>query len=230
MCISPALLPYYQVKGRIVVLIDIFRASSAICSALFAGVKEIIPVESIEEALDYKNKGYLVAAERLGAVVDGFDFGNSPYAFMEESLRGQTVVLSTTNCTSALHQVENEAAEIVLGAFSNISALAEYLLDRNEDVLLLCAGWKNRVNMEDTMFAGALAEKLNGSFKMKDDSARMAIHFFDEGRINLREFLWESSHSQRLRHLNIEKDILYCLQNDQAPVIPYYDGRAIVPK
>lgn len=212
------------------VLIDIFRATSAICSALSAGVKEIIPVESIDEALEYKNKGFLVAAERLGAVVDGFDFGNSPYAFMEESLHGKTVVLTTTNCTAALHQVENEAAEIVLGSFSNITALTEYLLSRKEDVLLLCSGWKNRVNMEDTMFAGAVAERLNGYFKMQDDSARMAIHFFDEGRINLREFLWESSHSQRLKHLNIEKDILYCLENDLAPVIPYYNGQAIVAK
>jgi 2-phosphosulfolactate phosphatase len=229
-CISPALLPYYEVKGRIVVLVDIFRATSAICSALASGVKEIIPVESIEEAHDYKDRGYLVAAERLGAVVNGFDFGNSPYAFMESSLKGQTVVLTTTNCTSALHQVEKEASEIVLGAFSNISALTAYLLSKNDDVLVLCSGWKNRVNMEDTMFAGALAERLNGFFRMQDDSARMAIHFFDEGRINLREFLWESSHSQRLKHLNIEKDILYCLECDKAPVIPYYNGQAIVAK
>jgi 2-phosphosulfolactate phosphatase len=222
-------LPHYEVKGRIVVLIDIFRASSAICSALNAGVKEIIPVDSIEEAWEYKNKGHLVAAERMGAVVEGFDFGNSPYAFMDETLRGKTVVLTTTNCTSALHQVE-EADEILLGAFVNISVLAEYLIAQKKETLLLCAGWKNRVNMEDTMFAGALAERLNGNFKMHDDATRMAIHFFDEGRINLREFLWESSHSQRLKHLNIEKDILYCLEQDCAPVLPYYDGKAIVVK
>lgn len=225
-CLSPALLPTTDVQGKIVVIVDIFRASSAICTALAQGVKAIIPVKDIEDALAYKAQGYIAAAERKGEVVEGFDFGNSPYAFMDEKLRGQTVVLTTSNCTAAIHEVSG-ADEILIGAFSNISTLSQYLLDKQKDVVLLCAGWKNRFSLEDSIFTGALAKALGEGFELACDAAIAMEQLYACEEHDLAGFLQKSSHRHRLGHLNIQADIDYCLLRDQANVVPRFDGQAI---
>ncbi len=211
-------------------VIDVFRATSAIITALQYGVKEIIPVKDIEDALEYKAKGYITAAERKGEVVEGFDFGNSPFAFMKPELIGETVVLTTSNCTMAMLQVKH-AKKVFAGAFTNISALAEMLYRENEDVLLLCAGWKNKFSIEDSLFAGALTNRLLNNydfgFDSDCDSALSSLTLYHSVKDNIPEFLRKSSHRQRLGHLNLEKDIEYCLKKDQATVVPQFDGHAI---
>jgi 2-phosphosulfolactate phosphatase len=222
------LLPYYNIDDKIVVVIDVFRATSAIITAIQYGVKEIIPVKDIEDALEYKHKGYITAAERKGEVVDGFDFGNSPFAFMEEHLKGQTVVLTTSNCTMAMLEVKH-AKKTLLGAFTNITALAEMLDRENDNVLLLCAGWKNRFSLEDTLFAGALVEKLVSEygFNTDCDSVLTARELYKVARHDMHSFVKRSSHRHRLGHLNIEKDIEYCLKHDQAQAVPQFDGYSV---
>jgi 2-phosphosulfolactate phosphatase len=192
------------------------------------GVKEIIPVKDIEDALEFKHHGYITAAERKGEVVDGFDFGNSPFAFMEEYLRGQTVVLTTSNCTMAMLQVRH-AKKTYLGAFTNITALAELLDRENDDVVLLCAGWKNRYSLEDSLFAGALVEKLmeQYGFVSDCDSVITALELYKIAKKDIHAFLKRSSHRRRLSHLNIERDIEYCLMHDQAQAVPQFDGYSV---
>jgi 2-phosphosulfolactate phosphatase len=221
-------LPYYDIDDKIVVVIDVFRATSAIITAIQYGIKEIIPVKDIEDALEFKHRGYITAAERKGEVVDGFDFGNSPFAFMDESLRGQSVVLTTSNCTMAMLQVKH-AKKTLLGAFTNISALAEMLDRENDDVLLLCAGWKNRFSLEDSLFAGALVEKLitEYGFHSECDSVLSARELYRVAKHDIHSFIKRSSHRHRLGHLNIEKDIEYCLKPDQAQAVPQYDGYSV---
>lgn len=224
------MLPYYDTEGKIVVVIDVFRATSAISTALEYGIKEIIPVRDIHEALDYKNKGFIAAAERKGAVVEGFDFGNSPYAFMDEALRNKSVVLTTSNCTAAILEVRDNAAQVLMGAFTNFSAITQYLLDAKEDVLLLCAGWKNRYSLEDSLFAGALVDRLYDDFEVECDSALAVKNLYKLAvQQGMSAFLKNSSHRRRLSHLNIEKDIEYCLLHDQASVVPRYNGHSIMP-
>src|SRR6201996_2640477 len=104
-CLTPALIPLYRVEDYIVVIIDIFRATSSICYGIDNGAEAIIPVAEVEECAAYREKGvnYLLAAERNGEVVAGFDFGNSPFSYTTEKVSGKTVVLTTTNGTHALH-------------------------------------------------------------------------------------------------------------------------------
>jgi 2-phosphosulfolactate phosphatase len=211
----------------LVVVIDIFRASSAICTAIAHGVEAIIPVTELSEALDYKNKGFITAAERNGEVVPGFDFGNSPFAFMDEKLSGKCIVLTTSNCTRAIHEAKG-ASEILIGAFVNISALCRYLLSRQEDVLLLCAGWKNRYNLEDSIFAGAVTARLKDQFIIDCDSAFASMQLFLHAEKDIYHFLRHSSHTQRLSHLHIDRDIEYCLKHDQANVVPVFNGESVV--
>jgi 2-phosphosulfolactate phosphatase len=227
-CLSPALYEVHHKDDTIVVVIDILRATSAICTAFHYGVDKMIPVATVEEALEYKQKGFLVGAERNGLALDGFDFGNSPFSYMTEAIREQTVVISTTNGTQAIEAAKN-AYKIVIGAFTNITALCNWMISQNKSVLLLCSGWKNRFNWEDSMFAGAVVNRLLAAGLHKTGDAAMAMAFlFDQSQKHQVKFLRNSSHAERLAALGLKKDIKYCFQLDQTDVIPVMEGKYLV--
>jgi 2-phosphosulfolactate phosphatase len=228
-CLTPALLPLYNVEDYIVVIIDIFRATSSICYGIENGAEAIIPVSEVEECAAYRERGfnYLLAAERNGEVVTGFDFGNSPFAYTAEKVAGKTVVLTTTNGTHALHLSRN-AKNIVIGSFLNLTALCNWLKTQDESILMVCAGWKNNFNLEDTLFAGAVIEQLKGDGYVLDDPALAANDLFQIGKNDIGQYLSKTSHGERLKKLGIEKDIAFCLQVDIAAAIPILQGEKLV--
>jgi 2-phosphosulfolactate phosphatase len=227
---SPELFPvYFQSQDCVVVVIDVFRATSAICTAFEYGAQRIIPVSSIEEALEYKKKGFLVGAERGGEVVEGFDFGNSPFSYMNETVRGKDIVLTTTNGTRALN-IAKPAKRIVVGSFLNLTGLCNYLIEQQKDVLLLCAGWKGRFNLEDTLFAGAVVQQLvqHSAFSDLADSAIAAQELYECALPDVEQFLRNSSHRKRLAKLDLEKDINYCLQLDTTDIVPILVNEVLI--
>src|ERR1700743_892352 len=198
-CLSPSLIPLYKVEDYVVVIIDIFRATSSICYGIENGAEAIIPVAEVEECAAYREKGldYLLAAERDGKVVYGFDFGNSPFSYTKEKVSGKTVVLTTTNGTHALH-LSRKAKKIVIGSFLNLTALCDWLKTQNDNILLVCAGWKNNFNLEDTAYAGAVIEQLKGQPYILDDPAIAANDLFQIAKDDLAGYLAKTSHSERL--------------------------------
>ncbi|MBX3101036.1 MAG: 2-phosphosulfolactate phosphatase [Bacteroidetes bacterium] len=228
-CLTPALLPTFKVEEYVVVVIDILRATTSMCVAFGHQVSSIVPVETIEECSQWKAKGYLAAAERNGEMIPGFDFGNSPYSYMRPDIAGRHLAMTTTNGTQALHLAHQLGApKIVIGAFSNMSVLNQWLLAQNSNVLLLCSGWKNRVNMEDTIFAGAVARLLGHHFDSMDDAAQIARTFFWSANLQKRRFFERSSHYFRLIHLNLQEDVKYCMKKDTHAVLPIYEhGRLL---
>jgi 2-phosphosulfolactate phosphatase len=217
------------VEEYIVVVIDIFRATSSICYGIENGAEAIIPVSQVEECSAYREKGldYLLAAERDGKVVDGFDFGNSPFSYTIEKVAGKTVVLTTTNGTHALH-LSRAAKKIVIGSFLNLTALSDWLKTQNDNVLLVCAGWKNNFNLEDTLFAGAVIDQLKTDGYILDDAALAANDLYQLGKHDINDYLKKTSHGERLKKLGIQKDIDFCLQVDIATAIPVLDGERLV--
>ena len=123
-CFSPGEYHLYQESFDLVVVLDVLRATSAICTAIEHGVKEIIPVASVEEARELQSKGYIAAAERGGQIVEGFDLGNSPYSYMDPQLKGKSVVLTTTNGTKAIDMARSKET-VVVGALNNLNALCD---------------------------------------------------------------------------------------------------------
>ena len=228
-CLTPALIPLYKVEDYTVVIIDIFRATSSICYGIENGAEAIIPVSEVEECAAYREKGgdYLLAAERNGEVVAGFDFGNSPFSYTAEKVAGKTVVLTTTNGTHALH-LSRSAKQVLIGSFLNITSLCNYLQGREGNILLVCAGWQNNFNLEDTLFAGAVIELLKESGYTLDDPAIAANDLFQIGRNDISQYLSKTSHGERLRKLGIEKDIAFCLQIDLTTAIPVLQGEKLV--
>ena len=228
-CLTPALLPLYNIENSIAVIIDIFRATSSICYGIENGAEAIIPVAQVEECAAYREKGpeYLLAAERNGEVVVGFDFGNSPFSYTKEKVAGKTVVLTTTNGTHALH-LSRAAKKIVIGSFLNLSALCDWLKSQEENILLVCAGWKNNFNLEDTLFAGAVINQLKASNYQLDDPGIAANDLFQLGKNDLNLYLQKTAHSERLKKLGIEEDIRFCLQVDLTTAIPVLEGEKLV--
>ena len=228
-CFSPASFPLFRDDEAIVVVIDVLRATSAICTAFENGVEKIIPVATLEEAFEYKKKGFIVAAERDGSIVEGFNLGNSPFSYMDPSLKGKTIVLTTTNGTKAINAAIH-AHKVAIGSFLNLDAIADWLSDQQRNVILLCAGWKDKFNMEDSLFAGALAELLLSTKKFTSDcdSARASVHLWNFASDDLYPFLRNSSHRNRLGRLNLDKDIRYCLTPNQTACIPVLKENALI--
>ncbi|MDB5152935.1 MAG: comB [Mucilaginibacter sp.] len=228
-CLTPSLLPLYNVEEYIVVIVDIFRATSSICYGLENGAEAIIPVAEVDECLAYRDKvtGYLLAAERNGEVVEGFDFGNSPFSYTKEKVGGKTIVLTTTNGTFALH-MSRHAKKVVIGSFLNITALCNWLKTQNENILLVCAGWKHNFNLEDTLFSGAVVDQLKSGNYKTDDSAIAANDLYQLGKDDLNAYLAKTSHSERLKKLGIEADIAFCLNVDITTAIPVLEGERLV--
>ena len=227
-CFSPVLYPVYHQDDSIVVVIDVLRATSAMCTAFHHGVEKMIPVASLEEAASYKAQGFMVGAERNGIAIEGFDFGNSPYSYMSEKIKGKTVVISTTNGTQAI-EAARKASRVVIGSFTNITALCNWLNTQNKNVLLLCSGWKNKFNLEDTLFAGAVAQRLfkNPNFKYGD--AALSVSFlYQQAETNPYKFLRKSSHAERLAALGLKHDIKYCLSLDKTDIIPVLEGKYLI--
>jgi 2-phosphosulfolactate phosphatase len=228
-CHTPSDYAYFKNRFEIVVVIDVLRATSAICAAIDNGVKAIIPVPTVEEAISYQKKGYLVGAERKGQIVEGFDFGNSPFSYMTEDCKDKEIVLTTTNGTISI-EVSKDAENVVIGSLLNLDYLCNWLIKSNKNVVCLCSGWQDKFNLEDTICAGAIVEKLinSGKYTFEEDATIAAQSLFQAAKRNPFTFLKASSHRRRLRKLNLNKDIKYCLTPNQTNVIPILkDGKLV---
>lgn len=226
-CFSPELLHLYELKGKAVVAVDILRATSTMVTAFAHGATDIFPVMKLEECQEYAGKGCLIAAERDGIKAEGFDLGNSPFAYMNGNVQGRTIAITTTNGTRAIH-LSMEADEIIIGSFLNLQAVANHLQELQLDVLIVCAGWKGKFNLEDTLYAGALTERLQDAFGFENDATLASLYLYQTAKNDLVTFLRQSSHVRRLENLEIHKDIDFCLQHDMFEVLPVWQQDRLV--
>ena len=227
------MLHLYDVRDSIVVIIDVLRATSTITTALYNGAKSVIPVDSVARCIELGSQlDAITAGERDGKVAEGLTYGNSPFEYPREFIADKTLVLTTTNGTKLLHMaLNNGAPTVITGSFPNLSAVCDYLVAENRNVILGCAAWKDRFNLEDTLFAGAVISRIKDRFDINCDSSRMAETLFEQGKHDLFGFMQEknASHYHRLAGFGLEKDIRYCLTPDGANVLPFYEeGRLIV--
>ena len=224
-CLTPAIFDRYADADAIVVVIDTLRASSAICNAFANGAESLIPVRSLDEAREYKMKGYMVAAERDGYVQDFADFGNSPFNFTPERVRGKTIVYSTTNGTRTIDEA-SVCYKVVIGSFLNISSLEKWLLEQDRNVILLCAGWKGKVCMEDSVFAGALASRLIESTRFTTicDSAIIVMDIWKFAEPDVLAYIDKAAQRSRLREKGLDDCIPFCHEADSTDAIPYLEN------
>ena len=228
-CFSPGLFQDVLTTGDfIVVLVDILRATTTICTAVGNGAEAIIPVASHEEARRLKSEGFLVATEKDGVQLDFADFGNSAFSFTRDAIGGKTLVYCTTNGTRALEMAKS-ASSIAIGAFVNISAVTDWLVGQQKNAVILCSGWKNKFCLEDTLFAGALTRRLlaTGLFRSECDSAAASMDLWDLAEGDVLEYVEKAAHRHRLKKLGLDDVIPYSFACDQVKIVPVFDGTLI---
>jgi len=232
--LSPALINTYDISNSIVVIIDVLRATSTITTALYNGAASVIPVATVPRCVELgKALGGITAGERDGKVAEGLSYGNSPFEYPREFIEGKVLVLTTTNGTKLLHMALDQGAEeIITGSFPNLTAVCDYLIKSDKNVLLGCSAWKDRVNIEDTLFAGAVVSRIKDHFSVECDSSKLAESLYHEAGPDRFEFMKkrEATHYHRLMKYDLEKDIRYCLTEDQANVLPIFQGDRLVIK
>ena len=231
--LSPALLHLYDLSKSIVVIIDVFRATSTIAAALYNGARCIIPVDSIAKAIEIsKSIGGIAAGERDGMIAEGLEHGNSPMEYPREFIENKTLVLTTTNGTRLLQMaLDKNADTIISGSFPNLSAVCDFLIAGKKNVVLGCAGWKDRFNLEDTLFAGAVINRIQREFSIHCDSSLMASAMFEKHKNNLLDFAPSLTHYHRLvERFGLIEDIKFCLTNDVANVLPVYSEGKLFAK
>lgn len=226
--LSPALLHLYNLNDAVVVIIDVFRATSTIATALYNGAERVIPVDDVERCklIGSEIVGCITAGEREGKVIEGLQYGNSPAEYPKDFIEGKTLVLTTTNGTKLLHMaLAKGAAAVVTGSFPNLSAVCEFLVLQNKNVILGCSAWKDRFNLEDTLFAGAVISRIKENFTIHDDSSLMAENMYNLHKEDLYSFVQLTTHWHRLAAYGLQKDLEYCVSIDVANVLPIYkDG------
>ncbi|MEO7307816.1 MAG: 2-phosphosulfolactate phosphatase [Ferruginibacter sp.] len=233
-CLSPSLLDLYDVDKSIVVIIDVLRATSTIATALHNGAKAVIPVDSVADCIRIgKQIESITAGERDGKIAEGLEYGNSPFEYPREFVQDKTLVLTTTNGTRLLHMALNKSAKaIITGSFPNLSAVCDFLLAENQNVILGCAAWKNRINLEDTLFAGAVINKIGKHFSINCDSSQIALSMYHEAKEDMFQFMRSknASHYLRLAGYGLEEDIKYCLTQDIANATVIYEEGKLLAK
>jgi len=231
--LSPALIHLYDLSSSIVVIIDVLRATSTIATALYNGARCVIPVDSVSRCIELGRQiNGITAGERDGRIAEGLKYGNSPFEYPETFIKEKALVLTTTNGTRLLQMaLDKNAQEIITGSFPNLTAVCDHLIEMKMNVVLGCAAWKDKVNIEDTLFAGAVIAKVKKHFSINCDSSHLAKTMYEKAKKDMFGFMKKNnaSHYHRLMNFGLEKDIRYCLTADVANVLPVYkDGQLMV--
>lgn len=237
-CLSPNLISLYDLSSSVVVVIDVLRATSTIAAALHNGAMKVIPVDSVPKCSQMAlTVNGIAAGERNGTIAEGLEKGNSPLEFPVEVIKGRILVLTTTNGTLTIKLANDmNAEEIITGGFVNLSAVCDFLKMRKKHIFFACAGWKGMVNIEDSLFAGAVINQLTQSMEYElCDSSKIAQMLYLQANENIYDFVVKNniSHYTRLMSYSHDKDnarsyykdIELCFQEDAFPTLPIYkDG------
>ena len=228
--LTPQLLDLYEVHDSIVVIIDVFRATSTMATALYNGASKIIPVDSAELCIEMgKQTGGITAGERDGKIIPGLSYGNSPSEYPRSFIENKTLVITTTNGTKLLHMALKQGAkEVITGSFPNLTKVVNFLKEQNANVILGCSGWKNRFNIEDTLFAGAVIEAIKDQFTIHCDSSFMANQLYNMHKNDMPNYIKTLTHWHRLAAYGLEEDMQYCVSMDVAPSLPIFKNGALI--
>ncbi|OEJ99643.1 2-phosphosulfolactate phosphatase [Roseivirga misakiensis] len=227
-CYTPELIHQFDVSDKCVVIIDILRATSCMVAGLGSGVKSVTPVATVEECEALGKEGYVMAGERGGEKLPQFQIGNSPFDYMLPELKGKAIAATTTNGTRAI-ELSKEAPDVIIGAFLNLSATVKYLLTQERDILLFCAGWKGKYNLEDSLFAGAICDGVKKQATFESDAVTSAFYLYESMQTDLHYYISRSNHANRLSKFGIMKDIDYCSKTDEFDIVPrLIDGKLVV--
>lgn len=213
-----------SLQDKVCIVLDIFRASSTIITALGNGCKQITPTLEIEQAWSKKHAdaSLLMAGERLSIKIEGFDFGNSPLEFTKELVDGRRLVMNTSNGTKAVLACK-EAHKVFIGAFINAEAVMQAAFNENKDIIVVCAGTNGSFSLEDSLCAGYLVKLAMQNGAQVTDTAYAAMLMYERVADKLIEHAARSQNGARLYEIGLEADVEYCLTLNSSNTVAIYD-------
>ena len=220
-----------ELAGKLVVIIDVLRASSTIVTALANGCSGFIPIFSPDQAKkkaqEFKKERVLLGGEREGTKIEGFNLGNSPREYKKEAVKDKTIIFSTTNGVKTL-EMAKDARKIIIGSFLNLQAVCNYCTNYQGDILIICAGRDGRFSLEDTACAGMIIHSLRDVFPgvhQGVDANLTAQLLYEKFGHNILETLRKSQHGRYLESIGLGEDLKFCSQLDLFHIVPIYkDG------
>ncbi|HUI31528.1 MAG TPA: 2-phosphosulfolactate phosphatase [Candidatus Acidoferrales bacterium] len=228
---SPAGVDELGMRGKNVVIIDVLRASTTICTALRNGAREVIPAPDIESATkistNLSGDSHLLGGERQGKKIDGFDLGNSPFEYTPEKVGGKTIIFTTTNGAGAMYKCRYASMALV-GGFVNASAVAQTVVDIGGTWTVLCSGRQGGFSIEDATCAGMIIAKVNAVVKVEtDDAGLTSVILYNKFKKGILGMMKQSAHGKYLVSIGFEEDLKFCAEVDNVPVIPVIEGTGI---
>ena len=222
-----------KLMNTTVIVVDVLRGTSCMITGIKNGALKIIPTSDAGEAASFVarlgSRDNLLAGETGGLKIPGFDMGNSPLEYTEEKVKGRTIIMSTTNGTTAVCAVS--AAELIyIGALMNASAVAKKAFESGRDILIACAGTDGKMSADDILAAGAIAEEIlklsDGVVVEQSDTARICRWVY-KGYVDGRVDIEDSFHYARLNKLGFQEDLRVCFERDTTDVVPEYKNGII---
>ncbi|ALS15398.1 2-phosphosulfolactate phosphatase family protein [Clostridium butyricum] len=221
-----------KLENKIAVVIDMFRATSVIVTALNNGCEEVIPFLTIEETLEsseeLNREEYILGGERRAVKIDGFDLSNSPLEYTKEVVEDKKVLITTTNGTRTLTK-SNSAKRIIIAAMINAKAVADKLLEINEDVVIINAGTNGNFSMDDYICSGYIINemlKVDNQIELTDISKTANMIY--ENNSDIISYVKEATHYSVMKSLELDNDIEYCIKKSIVNNIPEYkDGKIV---
>ncbi len=219
-----------KIENKVVVVIDIFRATSVIVTALNNGCKEVIPYLTIEETLEHTKKlnreDYILGGERNAVKIKDFDLSNSPLEYTGDVVKDKVVLMTTTNGTRTLTK-STAAKKVLIAAMINAKAIAKRLLEINDDVVIINAGTNGNFSMDDYICGGYIINemlKFNKDLHLTDIAKTASMIY--EGHKDILSYVKEATHYSFMKSLELYKDIEYCIRKSIIDVVPeYLDGK-----
>lgn len=226
-CFTPNDFTSKDYFGYHAVVIDVLRATTSIATACANGCQCVIPVKTVEEAfsLKAKNPDAVLAGERNGLLIPGFNLGNSPFEYTKDQISGKVVIMTTTNGTLALNKVA-AAQKIYVMAFANAASIVTALLQAQENTIIVCAGSEGKFSLEDALCAGLAAECLSHEAELSDTALAVQAMYRDFAA-DLFTRVSQSSHANYLCNIGFKKDVALCLQQNTIAVVPVFAANAI---
>lgn len=220
--------PEEKLENKVVVVIDTLRMSSVITTALANGAKEVIPVAEIEDAVRLAKylecNSFLLGGERNGAKIEGFDLSNSPFEYKVDVVKNKTIIITTTNGTKALKKA-SISDDVIIGCLLNASAVADYLFNKNKNIVIICAGTKGKFSIDDIITAGAIYDKLKNKISFDSDDLSKASYFlYQMFQNDIPSILKESIPFSIMKRLGYENDLPYCASIDMFYILPKYNS------
>lgn len=221
-----------KIKEKVIVVIDMFRATSVIVTALNNGCNEVIPYLTVEETIksarQMKEEEYILGGERKAIKIDGFNLSNSPLEYTKENVKGKSVLMTTTNGTRTLTKSIG-AKRVLIAAMINAKTVAKRLLEINEDVVIINAGTNGNFSMDDYICSGYIINemlKINDKLNLTDISKTANIIF--ETYPNIVDYVKEAAHYSVMKSLELDRDIEYCIQKSIIDIVPEYKNGKIL--